>query len=241
MSNQALLDQQRQTTDKINALLDKANELLSCGPTCQKLKKAEDLKQKYLDAQTNLETAPQQLENTKRQYYTFIAGETEYGTLLEEELKVKAEEIATKLTDGFNKAIENAKTMNRYLNIALINSGYTEELYETYQKDNAALSDEMKKQRGDILTNDRKTYYEENAISSMKNWYRFFWYIYYIMVLMLLIAFLGAQSHLSRGKKVVIFVLVLFYPYYIHYIFSWLYGIFTKAYNWLPKNIYGSM
>jgi hypothetical protein len=241
MSNQTLLDQQQQTTDKINALLDQANQLLSCGPTCQKLKRAEELKQKYLDAETNMQTAPQQLEESRRKYYTFVAGETGYNELMEKELKDEADQLAERVTVEYNKEVQNAKTMNSYFNTALINSGYTEELYDAYVRENAILTDELKNTRGDILTNDRKTYYEQTATSSLKNWYRFFWYIYYIMVVMLVIAFLGAPSQLTKIQKVVIFIAVLFYPMYIHHIFSWIYNSIMKVYHWLPKSIYNSL
>lgn len=241
MSNQALLDQQRQTTDKINALLDQANQLLSCGPTCQKLKKAEELKQKYLDAQTNMETAPQQYETSRRQYYTFIEGETGYTNMLEEELKNQADQLGNSLTNTFNEGVQHAKTMNSYLSTALINSGYTEELYDAYRKENVILADKMKARRGDILTNDRKTYYQEEAVSRLKMWYRFFWYIYYIMIIMVVIAMLGAHSEMSRIKKVFIVVLLVFYPYYIHPVLLWFYGQIMKVYHWLPKSIYNSL
>ena len=70
-----LLEQQQQTTEKLTALLEESTAALSCGPTCQKLKTSDDLKQKYLNAQTNLQTAPIQLENSKKNYYVFTEGE----------------------------------------------------------------------------------------------------------------------------------------------------------------------
>ena len=47
-----------------------------------------------------------------------------------------------------------------------------------YQEQNTDLDTNIKTHHSDLLTNDRKTYYEQNATSSLKTWYRFFWYIY---------------------------------------------------------------
>ena len=65
MDNNTLLQQQN-TTNQINKMLEQASEALLCGPTCQKIKLTDELKQKYLDAQTNLETAPIQVEQSKK-------------------------------------------------------------------------------------------------------------------------------------------------------------------------------
>ena len=66
-----LLQRQQLNQDKINQLLEQSAEALACGPTCQKLKISEELKQKYLDAETNMQTAPIQLEETKKNYYIY--------------------------------------------------------------------------------------------------------------------------------------------------------------------------
>ena len=70
----SLLQKQQVSQDKINELLEKSAEAMMCGPTCQKLKITEELKQKYLDAQTNIQTAPTKLEQTKKNYYIYSEG-----------------------------------------------------------------------------------------------------------------------------------------------------------------------
>ena len=125
-----LLQRQQATTEKLTALLDQSMTSLSCGPTCQKIKKTEELNQKYLDAQTNMQTAPIQLETSKKNYYVFTEGRPYYDNMLEEELKEKSKKLGSLLAENFKEEITNAKTMNAYYNTALTNSSYTKELYE---------------------------------------------------------------------------------------------------------------
>ena len=101
----SLLQKQQLSQDKIMDLLEKSTEAIMCGPTCQKLKITDELKQKYLDAQTNLQTAPIKLEQTKKNYYVYSEGETRYNTMLEEELVEKAEKISE--LDIFDNYITN--------------------------------------------------------------------------------------------------------------------------------------
>lgn len=236
-----LLNQQQINQQKINELLDKSADAIMCGPTCQKLKITEELKQKYLDAETNMQTAPIKLEETKKNYYIYSEGRPYYDNMQEEELKKKADTIAQLLKQNFNEELSSAKTMNTYLNTALTNSQYTKDLLKEYLEKNQELKVKLRDQRGDILTNDRKTYYETDALTRLKSWHRLLWYLYYIVVLMLILSFIFAPNNLSTIKKVVIAILIIFYPYYINYIVKWIYGLYNNIASKIPKNIYNNL
>ena len=237
----SLLQKQQINQDQINDLLNKSAEALLCGPDCQKTKLTDELKQKYLDAETNVQIAPTKLEQTKKNYYVYKEGRPFYDNMLEDELKQKAEKISELLGESFNEEVSSALTMNQYLNTALINSQYTSELFKKYSSENQELKLQLRNSRGDILTNDRKTYYETDALNQLQLWYRFWWYIYYILILVFTIALVVSPSQLTMIKKVVIFVLLLFYPYYIDYIVRWVQGIYKNIYNSLPKNVYNDL
>jgi hypothetical protein len=237
----SLLQNQQLNQDKINDLLNKSAEALLCGPDCQKMKITDELKQKYLDAETNVQIAPIKLEQTKKNYYVYKEGRPFYDNMLEEELKQKAEKISELLGETFNEEVSSANTMNQYLNTALINSEYTSELFKKYTSDNQELKLQLRNSRGDILTNDRKTYYETEALTQLKLWYRFWWYIYYMLVIVFTIAIFVSPSQLTMVKKAVIFVLLIFYPYYIDYIVRWVQGLYMSIYNRLPKNVYNDL
>ena len=237
----SLLQNQQLNQDKINDLLNQSAEALLCGPDCQKMKITDELKQKYLDAETNIQIAPIKLEQTKKNYYVYKEGRPFYDNMLEEELKQKAEKISELLGETFNEEVSSANTMNQYLNTALINSEYTSELFKKYTSDNQELKLQLRNSRGDILTNDRKTYYETEALTQLKLWYRFWWYIYYMLVIVFTIALFISPSQLTMIKKVVLFVLLIFYPYYIDYIVRWVQGLYMSIYNRLPKNVYNDL
>jgi hypothetical protein len=237
----SILKQQQINQQKINSLLQQSAEALMCGPTCQKEKIKEELKQKYLDAETNLQIAPQKFEQTKKNFYVFTEGRPYYDNMQEAELKEKAEKIGELLTENFLEEVSSAKTMNAYYNTALINSGYTSQLFDELIKKNEELEKDLKNQHGDILTNDRKTYYETGALDSLKSWYKLWWYLYYILVLVVLLSMLFVQSKYSFLIKSILFVLLLFYPYYINYIMQMIHSLYTNVYNSIPKNVYNNL
>jgi len=241
-----LLQNQQINQDKINKLLEQSAESLMCGPACQKIKITDGLKQKYLDAETNMQTAPIKLEQTKKNYYVYTEGRPFYDNMREEELQKKSNQIAALLTTNFNEEISNAETMNQILNTASINSDYTRELLNSYIEKNKELQLKLRDSHGDILTNDRKTYYETDAIDRLNNWHTFFWYIYYILYIVVLIAtIIGPSntflSNLSIIPKVIVHIMLLTYPYYIDRIVMMLYGFIMTIRSYLPKNVYNNL
>lgn len=236
-----LLQKQQETQQKINRLIEQSAQVAICGPACQKQKVSTELKQRYLNAKTNVETAPIKLEEAKKNYYTYTQGSAYYDQKKEKELVQKAKQISDVLKETFNDELTNAKTMNNYLNTALTNSLSTEELYNEYLYNNEILEKKIRNTHGDILTNDRKTYYETDALDRLKLWYKFLWYIYYLLVIILILASIFSPSVYSLSIKILIILLFFFYPYYITYITSSIYHFITFIINKTPKNVYNNL
>lgn len=236
-----LLQQQLQSQQKITALLEKSMQTLSCGPTCQKLKVSEQLKQKYLDAQTNVQTAPSQLATAKLNYYTYTQGSAAYDRQQEAELKSNAEEIANALKQILNDEVNDALTLNKYYESMLVNSEANDELLDYYITENDKLKKKLGKKYTDVYTNDRKTYYEQNALDQLKQWYNLWWYIYYMLIIVLSISMFVASYTMSKLKLFVIFILLLFYPYYINYIIEYSRYYYKKTISLFPVNVYNNL
>jgi hypothetical protein len=236
-----LLKNQQISQDKINQLLEQATSSLLCGPTCQKTKKTEELRQKYIDAETNLQTAPVQLEQSRKNYYVFSHGSSYYDNMLEKELNEKAEQITSMLTDNFRDELTSATTMNQYLNSALISTSYSENLLDELLKKNEELRLKLRNNHGDILTNNRKTYYQEEAIERLKLWHKIWWYIYYTLVAVFGLCWIIIPTNIAFFTRFFITILLVFYPYYIEFILRTIYGFFYQIYRNLPKNVYNSL
>jgi hypothetical protein len=239
-NSEELLKKQQQTTEEIAALLQESTESLTCGPTCQKIKIAADLKQKYLNAETNMQTAPIYLENSRKNYYVFTEGEPSYNNMLEKELKNKIDLISETLVSNFKDEMMNAKTMNSYYSTDLNNSKNTEELYEMYLQKNQEIQNSIKEQHGDVLTNDRKTYYETEALTNLNSWYSILWYIYYAFTIILIFVLFFNKS-IETIKKIIFIFIAIIYPYVINYITKKIYGFFHSIWKQTPKNVYNDL
>ena len=239
--SEKLLKQQQASTEKLTALLEQSLNTLSCGPACQKTKIGEELNQKYLNAQTNIQTAPIQLETTKKNYYVFTEGRPYYDNMLENELKEKAKILTKLLAENFKEEIFNAKTMNSYYNTELTNSSYTKELYAVYLEKNKLIQNTIKNHHADVLTNDRKTYYETEALDELKFWYSLLWYAFNLFAMPLLIFTLITRTSFHFIARIIIIFIVSAYPYYADPIARSIYGVFHSLWKSLPKNVYNDL
>ena len=231
-----LLSKQMNTTSSINSLIDTATKLVMCPPgsACEKENVSAELNRQLQDAIINEQVAPLRLANAKRYYYTYTQGQSSYNAMLEKELQEKARLITKQIGDKFLEEVKNAVTMNMFFNTAQLNSENTVELYSEYVKKTAEMAEIIKGSRGDVLTNDRKTYYETEAIDNVKLWNTFLVTIYWILFATLILSMVFSPSTMSIKQKILLGLALILYPFIINKIVMFFYNYYT---NTFVKNI----
>lgn len=235
-----LIKCQQESTNKLNSLLDQYSKQVMCGPDCQREKTTASLKQKMLDAQTNIQSGPTQLAQAKKAYYTYVGGEGAYTRALEKDLTAEAEQITAAAQKEFDKLIDNAKAMLNYYEGITTSYKNTKELYSDYTNRNLLVEQEIKKDHGDVLTNDRKTFYEKQQYDNIVQWYRLLMSVFYFVVYIFALGIIVLQSEMSKVKQIVIFIVLFFFPLYI----QWLAKLFNELINYfspIKKNVYKTL
>ncbi len=232
-----LIKCQQDSTNKLNNLIDQYSKQVMCGPDCQREKNTANLKQKYLDARANIEQGPTALAQAKKNYYTYVGGEGAYTKVLQTDLKAEAELIAKELQKEFDRLYNNALTMNTYYDGILNSYNNTAELYSNYTNKNLLDEQKIKNNNSDILTNDRKSYYEKQQYDSLVNWYRILMSVYYFIVYIFALGIIVLNSDFSKVKQVVLFLVIFFFPLYV----QWLMKLVMDLLNYfspIKKNVY---
>jgi len=233
-----ILKNQRESASMINNLLEQSKDALLCGPTCQQRKTANELEQKYISAKTELITAPTDLENAKKNYVVFTEGDSAYKNMLEGELKDKANKLGTLISEKFKEEIEQGLLLNIYLNSEIINSNNTIELYKAYLSKNLKTEELIKYSQGDILTNDRKSYYENQENDNLKGWYSILLTIYYILALIFFALFILMKSNMHLILKLLILIILIIFPYIINPITLYILYYLKQLVGLFPKDVY---
>jgi hypothetical protein len=224
--------------NQLNNLLSSSSQSLTCGIECQKMKKTMELKKKYLDAQTNILTAPQQFAAAKKNFFIYSEGENGYNSMVEEELQVKASEIGKLIASSFITNVNDVLYQNEGYNSIYNSSRYIVELYKDYLQENLILEKKIKDLTSDTLTNDRKTYYQDQGITMLRAWYQLFFWVYFIICLVTCVYLLVPSSQIPIKKSIIIIIFFIIYPFIINRVIFWVISLFHKVGNMIPKNAY---
>ena len=224
--------------NKFNDFLDNANQILSCDSNCQEQKKKNDLKKKYLEAKTNLLTAPIQVETSYKNYLTYTKGDSAYNEYRDDELQQKAEMVITTFQTNFNDGIQKAKDSYDTYSGLLLNFAHIVELYTKLVKENAFLTLQLKNKTSDVLTNDRKTYYEDQSIDNLGFYHKIILFFYVIFVIVFAVSIFVFPSTSTRGTLLGILVFFIIYPFICVRLFNFFYYIKDTIMGVLPKDVY---
>jgi hypothetical protein len=227
--------------NKLNNLILQASQTISCDSTCQKEKTKEDLKKKYLDAQMNEASASSQVQTTKKNYVTFTEGTSGYNTALETDLTLKATTIADLFQTNFNTEVDNITSNIDTLNGLLINYNNVVDLYNSYKIENKHLHTKFKNNTSDVLTNERKTYYQEQGVQNLNFYYYVLLVIYIVIVIIFLIFIFIFPSSFNWKILAAIFVGFVILPFISTWLLSLVVSAIYVIYGLLPKNIHLSL
>lgn len=225
--------------NKLNSLIESANEAINCDSECQHNKKSKQLKQKYLNAESNLILAKPKYDLAKQNYYTYVVGQNDYNKIIEEEITAKANLFIKTFKENYN--VEKSKIISQLQTYSglMINFNNIVDLYKKYKKDNIIMTKELADETNDILTNERKTYYEDQQNDSLNFYYFYFLLvIYYIIVICFCVFSLIYPSSFTWKIRLFLGFIFIILPF----IASQLLGTIIKLIYWLfdllPKNVY---
>jgi hypothetical protein len=225
--------------NKFNSFLEAASKTIACDADCQKRKEADNLKNTYLNARSNLILAEPQYETAKKNYYTYISGQGGYRDMMENEFNTNADAIVNEFKQLMET--ETAKIDNQLETYdgLLSNFNNVSDLESQYKIENGKLFKQIKEGTNDIYTSDRKTYYENQQIDRLKSIYSYVFVVIYSIIIILFVLFNFTYPSTFTWKTrfgILIFLLVL------PYVSTWILGRFIQiiywVYSFVPKNVY---
>jgi len=226
------------TINQLNDLIAQSSESILCPPgsDCDKKKSTQDLYKKYLDAKSNVRTAPNQLQLAEKNYYTYSLGEPGYNKYENTEFGNQADILINEKKSEFDKNSNLVKKLSNNIKSLIANLQNVTELYNNYIDENSELKEEIIQSGSDVGTNDRKTYYERQNLKFLLNWYNLWSWIYFILLIVFFIMIFTNKSKYSFYVKILIFLLFIIYKYVFDKIL--LHLIYSVRYvgTLLPKN-----
>jgi hypothetical protein len=211
---------------------------LTCDETCQNDKTAYSLYQKYLDAKTNVSSAPTQLNTATQDYITYMKGSSGYQDYQEQQLETNANAAADTYLKKNNDEVNKIKSEIATYDNLFINYANVVDLNEKYIKDIHFIRNKLKTKSSDILTNDRKTYYEDQENDNLKYYYYILSIFYLILLVIYIILFFTHSSSVGWAIRLLIFIVLVIYYFIGTFLLGKIMAWINKIIKVFPKNVY---
>jgi hypothetical protein len=242
LQDEDITNQINKMMEQVDAALAESAKSLTCGPDCQAQENIQTLRQIYLDAELNLKTAPTKLSVAEKNYLVSVLGEAGYVDYMTTRYTVQANQIGDKITNSFETVVTESTKLSDLYESLYTNYDYLEDLYENYDTVNTNLKKDINQSTGDVVTSDRKTYYESQNYNYLKNWYTAYKFVYIVIIIIFIIFLFVRKSEYSFVSRIFILIFFILYPIYITQSVFWIWNnVILRIWELLPSNIYKSI
>lgn len=214
------------TMNNINDILSKLKDKLACNPECQKKKTAEELKQKWLNAESRAKNSTEEIEIAKKNYYIYAEGKPGYNNLKKSEYVHASEDYEKNEMLNHKKNVAQINDLlERYeLNNEHINS--LRELSEIKMSENKELENKIDEYGKNIFTNERKVIYENHDMNRIFTYNKIIVFIYYGLFLVYLFTGNFFSDKLYKIPKIcIVLIIYLIIPFMLQWIVKKLFAI----------------
>lgn len=136
---------------------------------------------------------------------------------------------------AFNEVAANAKILMGAYDTNLTNAVNLLDSYTNYVNENNGMKQRLEQMGGDIDTNDRKTYYEDEAIDSLNFYYSWMISIYFLLVSIFAICWFLFPSLYSNTVKGLALLFFVIYPLFSTRMLQYIFYLYNQFLELLPN------
>ena len=223
--------------ETINKLMIQMNNLIRCGPTCQRNNKIDELKKKYEAAQEEVHSAPERLNNARKNYFTFTHGDSYYQNFEKKKNLEKAKKLKSKIKKNANKHM--AEIEYKIENTLFLKKS-KKNLYKLLNKlrlSNEMLEKNMDRNVASVKTSDRKVFYENQEIETLFFYKNILKRFYWLLIVIYTFLFFYNKFYKNRGD-IILFIIFFATPFIIDPAVRLFIRLIKHTVGQIPKNIY---
>jgi len=157
---------------------------------------------------------------------------------IDNSLEIKSNSITQTYQQSFSNSIGSAQILSNIYNAQLENFNMANDFYQSYVDENEKLQNVLDENSSNSLTNNRKSYYEDQGIDNLKWWNALFFRLYIILIIAYVLFFFVSSSNYGVLSKIFILILLVAYIFIAPLILKFLITLYYRATSVLPKNAY---
>ena len=230
------------TPAKIDKMVAAANDVIGCGPECQRQRRIDDLQTAVNKARNNVQNGPTQLRDAEKELITYRDGTAAYTESMRRRYEKEAQELGkshraqhVKNMDETRALIADLSTGETYVNNA-------RELLRMKTKKHDTLTKSIDRDTGIVRTNNRRGEYEAESNATYDTINRALMVIYYIIFTIYVGLVVIYRGNYKSKKQWALVALFAMFPWVIvPQLFGLLSSIMSLFGYWLtnkaPKDV----
>ena len=218
-------------------MIEQARERNACDAECQFRKRSAELKIACDEAKKYESVDEERAISECKKYYVYAHGQQAWNELQDNKINERVDKLIINFSNQINEEKKNITNNIDSYNGLYKNFKNVLSLYLILLKENKYLNFEIKNEGSDILTNTRKTIYEEEGINNLLYIYYFLMFVYIVITIVFLISIFTFPSDMSIVKKIIIFIVILILPLIAPTLLAGKLSIINKLLNIVPKNV----
>jgi len=143
------------------------------------------------------------------------------------DLETKASQITEQFYQITQKEISDIRAILPKYDTLQTNYANIFNLYEIIDKQNRLLKKDIAITSGVIVTNNRKSIYENQVIDKLKYWYSWIIFFYILIIVAFVIGLFLLPWETPRRNYIILLILLCVYPFTIPYFIPWEKKIFS--------------
>jgi hypothetical protein len=212
----ALLDTELQNAgfseSKIDQMLSDANDIIGCGPECQRQRRINELQRDVNEAKSHITNAPSDLRRAEQALITFQNGSAAYTDEMRQRYSVEAKDMVLEKKISFQKNLRNTNTLIDELETSEVYVDNAKELLDVKLNKKNTIEKDIDTNTGIVRTNNRRGEYKDEQITFYQRILTWFRILYYILLVVMIIRIYmkGALSNKSQWLLIAMFATIPF-------------------------------
>ena len=224
------------SAETIDKMMIQMNNLIRCGPTCQRNNKIDTLKKKYEAAQQDVHSAPERLFNARKNYFTYAHGDNYFNEYENKKNLEKAKKIEAKIKRNAKKHIKQIDDLIENNIILKSSEKNLNKLLNKYLVTNEMLEKNMDNNIATMKTSDRKVFYENQEIETLLFYKDALKKLYFLLIVIYTFIFIYNKLYQNKGD-VILFVIFFATPFVIDPAVRLFIKVIKYVMGTVPKNI----
>ena len=228
---------------KIDSMLSQVNDIVGCGPVCQKEKRIKELQKAVANAKQQVREGPSHVQNLQRELIVLKDGQDVYNQEMKEQYNKESNAVRSNYIDKHNESLRETTAALSEHTTSSVYMRNLDEVVKVKEQENKKLLAAVDKNTGIVRTNNRRGEYQSEVTDGLRTAVKYTTWAYYLIMVVYFCIVILYRKHYKHYWSWAIFVILVCVPYVIiPTIFNFVSWVLTTIGGWMkmhgPKDAY---